>query len=105
MALQNDPPKLLPKMSPEMTSQFSNCEMTWMVDYIETFGQHIRSLRQVTCQDIENQTHNIIELDLPECSVSGPLPSSDPDRANEGKNSIFWHLTATLPTRNTRVQS
>ena len=75
-------------MTPEMTSQFSNCEMTWMVDYIETFGQHIRSLRQVTCQDNENQTHNIIELDLPECSVSGPLPSSDPDRANEGKISV-----------------
>ena len=78
----------------EMTSYlfclFSNCEMTWMVDYIETFGQHIRSLRQVTCQDNENQTHNIIELDLPECSVSGPLPSSDPDRANEGK--VFFYI-------------
>ena len=62
--------------------------MTWMTDYFETFGQHIRSLRQVTCQDNENQTHNIIELDLPECSTGpdsiGPLPSTYPD--NEGKN-------------------
>lgn len=59
--------------------------MTWMSDYIQTFGQHIRSLRQVTCQDKENMTHNIIELDLPECSASnsGPLSSESND---EGKN-------------------
>ena len=71
---QNDPEFIL-----------SNCEMIWMTDYFETFGQHIRSLRQVTCQDKENMTHNIIELDLPECSTSdsGPLPE---DSNDEGKN-------------------